>query len=51
MSLSEGLALAERLSPRQTFFTHLSHDFGHAATQKELPDSISLAYDGLRLDL
>jgi phosphoribosyl 1,2-cyclic phosphate phosphodiesterase len=51
MSLAEGLALAERLSPQQTFFTHLSHDFGHTATQKELPGNISLAYDGLRLDL
>jgi phosphoribosyl 1,2-cyclic phosphate phosphodiesterase len=51
MSLAEGLALSERLGPRQTFFTHLSHDFGHAATQQELPDNLSLAYDGLRLDL
>jgi phosphoribosyl 1,2-cyclic phosphate phosphodiesterase len=36
---------------RQTYFTHLSHDFGHAATQKELPDTFFLAYDGLRLEL
>jgi phosphoribosyl 1,2-cyclic phosphate phosphodiesterase len=51
MSLAEGVALAERLNPRQTFFTHLSHDFGHAATQKDLPKSVYLAYDGLELNL
>ena len=51
MSLAEGLALAEQLSPQRTFFTHLSHDFGHAATQKELPHNTFLAYDGLRIEM
>jgi phosphoribosyl 1,2-cyclic phosphate phosphodiesterase len=51
MNLIEGMELAQKLNPRQVFFTHLSHDFGHAATQKELPPNRFLAYDGLRLDL
>jgi len=51
MNMIEGVALAERLGPRQSYFTHLSHDFGHAATQKELPDNMFLACDGLRLEL
>jgi phosphoribosyl 1,2-cyclic phosphate phosphodiesterase len=51
MSLDEGLAFAAELKPNQTYFTHLSHDFGHAATEKLLPPSCFLAYDGLRLDL
>jgi phosphoribosyl 1,2-cyclic phosphate phosphodiesterase len=51
MNMTEGMALAERLNPSQTYFTHLSHDFGHAATQKELPDNVFLTYDGLRLEL
>jgi phosphoribosyl 1,2-cyclic phosphate phosphodiesterase len=51
MSMSDGMALAGRLGSSQTYFTHLSHDFGHAATQKELPRSFFLAYDGLRLEL
>jgi phosphoribosyl 1,2-cyclic phosphate phosphodiesterase len=51
ISMAEGLALVKRLSPARTFFTHLSHDFGHAATEKELPENIFLAYDGLRLEL
>jgi phosphoribosyl 1,2-cyclic phosphate phosphodiesterase len=51
MSLEEGIALAESLGPRRVFFTHLSHDFGHAATQRQLPPSVFLAYDGLKLSL
>jgi phosphoribosyl 1,2-cyclic phosphate phosphodiesterase len=51
MSMSDGLALAEKLRPRNTYFTHLSHDFGHAATQNELPENAFLAFDGLRLEL
>jgi phosphoribosyl 1,2-cyclic phosphate phosphodiesterase len=51
MNMVEGLALAQRLGPKQTYFTHLSHDFGHVATQQELPENAFLAYDGLRLKL
>jgi phosphoribosyl 1,2-cyclic phosphate phosphodiesterase len=49
MNIEEGLALAGLLSPKQVYFTHLSHDFGHAATQASLPSGAYLAYDGLRL--
>jgi phosphoribosyl 1,2-cyclic phosphate phosphodiesterase len=51
MNMIEGMALAKSVGARQTYFTHLSHDFGHAATQKKLPDTFFLAYDGLRLEL
>ena len=51
MNMVEGIALAKRLSPAQAYFTHLSHDFGHVTTQKELPENVFLAYDGLRLEL
>src|SRR5580704_9531666 len=43
MNMVEGIALAKRLGPAQAYFTHLSHDFGHAATQKELPENVFLA--------
>ena len=51
LSLSEGIALAGSLGARQTFLTHLSHDLGHAQTEKSLPPGILLAYDRLRLEL
>src|ERR1700692_3878801 len=37
MNMVEGIALAKRLGSGPAYFTQLSHDFGHAATQKELP--------------
>jgi phosphoribosyl 1,2-cyclic phosphate phosphodiesterase len=51
MSMEEGIALAESLDSHRVFFTHLSHDFGHVATQRELPPHVFLAYDGLKLSL
>ena len=51
MSMEEGIALAESLGSHRVFFTHLSHDFGHVATQRELPPNVFLAYDGLKLSL
>ena len=49
-SLSEALAVIERLSPRRAFLTHLSHGFDHGATESTLPPSVALAYDGLTLE-
>ncbi|MBW0000610.1 MAG: MBL fold metallo-hydrolase [Verrucomicrobia bacterium] len=51
MNLAEGLAFSKVVGPRATWLTHLSHDFLHAAVEKELPDNVQLAYDGLRLEL
>ncbi len=50
MSLEEGLRLSDELKAKRTYFTHLSHDFGHVQTQKLLPPNRCLAYDGLSLD-
>ena len=49
-NLSEALAMVEVIKPRHTYFTHISHKLGlHADVSKELPDHVSLAYDGLRI--
>jgi phosphoribosyl 1,2-cyclic phosphate phosphodiesterase len=47
--LDAALAVVERLRPRQTFFTHLSHSFDHGPACAALPPGTSLAYDGLTL--
>jgi phosphoribosyl 1,2-cyclic phosphate phosphodiesterase len=49
-SLSEALAVIERLRPRRAYLTHLSHAFNHAETESTLPPCVALAYDGLTLD-
>jgi phosphoribosyl 1,2-cyclic phosphate phosphodiesterase len=48
-SLSEAVAVAERLRPRRTFFTHVCHDLPHAMTNRSLPSGMALAHDGLQL--
>lgn len=46
-TVEEALAVVARLSPTQTYFTHICHDLPHAATCAALPDGVELAYDGL----
>jgi len=48
--LDEALAAIERLRPRRSFLTHLSHGFDHGPTEAILPPGVSLAYDGLSLE-
>ena len=50
-TVTEALAVVERLRPRRTYFTHMTHDLGHAATEARLPGDVRLAYDGLRLEV
>ena len=48
-TLENSIKLVERLNPRRAFFTHMSHDLDHAATDATLPPHIRLAYDGLKI--
>jgi phosphoribosyl 1,2-cyclic phosphate phosphodiesterase len=41
--------MALELGARQTYFTHLSHDYDHDVVNAALPPGIALAYDGLRI--
>jgi phosphoribosyl 1,2-cyclic phosphate phosphodiesterase len=50
-SLDQAVAAATRIGARRTFFTHMSHDLGHAATCARLPEGMALAHDGLRLEI
>jgi phosphoribosyl 1,2-cyclic phosphate phosphodiesterase len=50
-SVSEALEVAQRIGPKQTYFTHICHDLPHAATNRSLPAGVELAYDGLTLDV
>jgi phosphoribosyl 1,2-cyclic phosphate phosphodiesterase len=48
-SLSEAVEAAARIGARRTYFTHMCHDLAHEETCRQLPDGVTLAYDGLRL--
>ena len=50
-NLDQAVAMAQRLQARQTYFTHITHDLGHAETCASLPEGIALAYDGLNIPI
>jgi phosphoribosyl 1,2-cyclic phosphate phosphodiesterase len=50
-SLNEAVAVATELGAEHAYFTHISHDLGHQATNAQLPHGIELAYDGLALEI
>lgn len=51
-TLSEAIAMAQRLGAKQTYFTHLSHLMGkHVDVTQLLPEGIAIAYDGLEVVL
>lgn len=52
LNLSEALELIEKIQPKNTYFTHISHLFGfHAAIEASLPANVHMAYDGLQIKL
>jgi phosphoribosyl 1,2-cyclic phosphate phosphodiesterase len=51
-SLAEAIAISRLAGARQTYLTHISHQMGLAAeVERELPENIHLAYDGLTLEV
>lgn len=51
-TLEEAVAVAREAGAEQTYFTHISHQLGlHETLNKELPQGMALAYDGLELDM
>jgi len=52
LNLEEAVDMIGRINPRQAYLTHLSHDMGKASeVESELPDNVSLAYDGLCFEI
>ena len=51
-NLTEALHLIEKVNPEKAYLTHISHNFGkYSEIEKELPENVFMAYDGLRLKL
>ena len=46
-TLDQAVEWARRIGARQTWFTHIAHELGHAETNRTLSDGMALAYDGL----
>jgi phosphoribosyl 1,2-cyclic phosphate phosphodiesterase len=50
-TVAEALEVVERLRPARTYFTHICHDLPHEVTNRSLPASVELAYDGLAVTI
>jgi phosphoribosyl 1,2-cyclic phosphate phosphodiesterase len=46
-TVQQALEWAARIGARKTWLTHIAHDLGHEETNRQLPDNVRLAYDGL----
>ncbi len=52
LTLSEALAIIEKIKPEKTYLTHISHLLGfHDEVEKTLPKNVFLAYDTLKITL
>ena len=50
-SVEQALGVVERIRPKMTYLTHLSHDLDYELANSQLPENVRLAYDGLRIPL
>lgn len=50
-TLEQALAEIDRLQPATAYLTHLTHEFDHAALEKELPEGVYVAHDELVLEV
>lgn len=48
-TVDQAVRWANRIGARETWFTHISHDLGHAETNANLPEGMALAHDGLTI--
>jgi phosphoribosyl 1,2-cyclic phosphate phosphodiesterase len=50
-TIQRSIETARLLQAKRTYFTHMCHDVGHAATEALLPPGVFLAYDGLEIQV
>ena len=52
LNIEEALDIVNSINPKKSYFTHISHNMGfHKEVCDKLPESVSLAYDGLVLEI
>lgn len=50
-NLKQSIEAAQTIGAKKTYFTHIAHSLEHAETEKNLPEGMFIAYDGLHIDL
>ncbi|MGA0956922.1 MAG: MBL fold metallo-hydrolase [Flavobacteriaceae bacterium] len=52
LNVDEAIEIINQINPKMTYFTHISHNMGfHEKVCDKLPANVTLAYDGLKLEL
>ena len=55
LTVAQALEVVRKLAPRRAWFTHISHDLGHAETNARLRNSgypnVQMSHDGLRMEV
>lgn len=52
LNIEEALEIIDIIKPKKTYFTHISHNMGfHEEVCNDLPEHVTLAYDGLVLEV
>ena len=52
LNVDEAMEIINQINPKTTYFTHISHNMGfHDEVCEKLPPNVSLAYDGLVVEL
>lgn len=50
LSIDEAMKVVEDIKPEQTYFVHMSHQFGlYAHMETRFPPKVQIAYDGLKI--
>lgn len=50
-NIEEAIGVVEKLKPKRTIFTHMSHEVDFERLSSELPQGIEVAYDGMVVEL
>ena len=51
-TVTDALKNIERIKPKRAFLIHMGHRFGlHAVMEKQMPENVFVAYDGLKINL
>ena len=52
INLNQAIEFIRKLKPKKSYLTHIAPDMGlHSETQKKLPKSVHLSYDGLEINI
>lgn len=50
-NVEEALKIIDRLKPEKAYLTHMAHNLEHENLEKELPENVKPAYDGLSFEI